>query len=80
MVEADVLYLALFPERDGNTLNCEFLEHSPNRLPELVPDADQWSSVVRVIDVPDAETDSELVFHANTVRQHVVCYRQPRQK
>ena len=74
LVEADILYFALFPERDGNTLNSAFLRQSPNRLPELAPEDVKWSSAVRVIDTPASGAGRPLVLHANTVDQEVVCY------
>ena len=52
LVEMDMLYLALFPRREGNSWNRDFFEQSPNRLGELLPDEARWSEVVRVIDMP----------------------------
>ncbi len=52
LVEMDILYLALFPGRKGNSWSCAFFEQSPNRLAELLPDEARWSEVVRVIDMP----------------------------
>ena len=41
LVELDILYLALFPGRPGNGWNTAILEKAPNRLLELVPEADR---------------------------------------
>jgi pyruvate, water dikinase len=75
LVEMDILYLALFPGRQSNFWNREFFEQSPNLLAELVPDAENWSSVVRVIDVPAESSEGKVLkMNANAMTQQVVCY------
>ncbi len=71
LVESDILYVALFPERDGNALNRDFLETGENRLAELLPGAGDFSRVVRVIDTPDAG----ITLNADAMQQRAVCYR-----
>jgi hypothetical protein len=75
IVELDMLYLALFPAREGNQLNRAFFEQAPNRLAELAPDAQRWQHVVRVLDMPDP-AGAVLRLNANTLTQRVVCYRE----
>jgi len=79
LVEADILYFALFPDREGNTVHSAFLDRSPNRLPDLMPEESKWSNAIRVIDCPRPGTEGSLVLHANTLTQDVVCYRKARQ-
>lgn len=55
LIEADMLYFALFPDRAGNRLNEERILAWPNRLGELLPDAQKFEAIVRVVDLaPDA--------------------------
>jgi pyruvate, water dikinase len=77
LVEMDILYLALFPGRKGNSWNYAFFEQSPNRLAELLPGEAKWADVVRVIDVPGSDKSlagATLKLHANAMTQQVVCY------
>jgi pyruvate, water dikinase len=85
LVESDILYLALFPGRKGNAWNREFLEGRPNRLAELLPDAANWSHLVRVIDFPlpsgdggppsgDGDSAPMLKLCADSLEQRVVCF------
>ncbi len=75
LVEWDMLYLALFPDRKGNAWSREFFETAPNRLLDLVPDATRWTDAVRVIDFPAPQApDAQLRLAANAVEQQVVCY------
>ena len=75
LVECDMLYLALFPDRKGNHWNREFFETAPNRLGELLPDAARWSDAIRVIDFPALSADGPaLKLAANSVEQQAICY------
>ena len=74
LVEADMLYLALFLGRKGNFLNEDFFRRSRNRLADLVPEEAEWSDVVRVIDIPEAPGGRALYLNANSPGQRAVCY------
>jgi hypothetical protein len=52
LIESRIRYLALYPEEEGNLFNEQFLHHSPNALPELLPELVEYADVVRVIDIP----------------------------
>ena len=75
LVELDILYLALFPGRPGNGWNTAILEEAPNRLLDVVPEANGWCDVVRVIDAGDPFfAGAGLQLNANALKQQVVCY------
>jgi len=50
LVEHDMLYVAYFPKKTGNSLDEEWFRQAPNRLLELEPEAGALAEVVRVID------------------------------
>ena len=72
LVEHDMLYLAYFPRKTGNSLDAEWLRNTRSRLLEFEPEAAALDSVVRVIDClngagnlwlrADATAQSALVF------------------
>jgi pyruvate,water dikinase len=74
LVETDILYLAVFPQRQDNRLNEKFFEQQPNRLAELLPNAANWAECVRVIDLPNDQCRMLLRLNANTLKQAVLCY------
>jgi len=75
LVETDMLYLALFPQRGNNYLNVEWLESAPNRLLEVVPKADRWTDTLRLIEVAAASGETGSVFlDADSFEQKVICY------
>jgi hypothetical protein len=52
LIEADMLYFALFPGREGNRLDEAFLLGQSNRLAEILPGQENQADAVRVIDLP----------------------------
>jgi hypothetical protein len=52
LVEARIRYLALYPDEPGNIFAESFFLKSPNALAGLLPEYEDLSEVVRVIDVP----------------------------
>ena len=74
IVEANMLYMALYPGRKGNRVNEAFFEHQENRLADLMPDDARMADVIRVIDLPAAPTGAALYLNANCVAQQAVCY------
>ncbi len=74
LVETDILYLAIFPQRHDNRLSQAFFDQQPNRLAELLPAAAEWAHCVRVVDLPNPKSPAVLRLNANTLQQRVVCY------
>jgi len=74
LVETDILYLAVFPQRQDNQLNEGFFDQQPNRLAALLPHAADYAHCVRVIDLPNDQCRMLLRFNANTLKQCVFCY------
>jgi len=73
LVEANMLYLAVFAGKAGNWLNEEFLSGRENRLASLLPDEARWSEAIRVIDLPDSPGGRILYLHADSPGQRAVC-------
>jgi len=67
LIEADLLYFALFPRMAGNALDEAAILRWPNRLGELLPDDANWSAVVHVADPARAPT-----LYADAPGQRVV--------
>lgn len=65
LVEADILYIPLYPDDPNILFGESFLRSSPNILEELLPDYADLSHVVRVIDVAAASRGRSLHIHMN---------------
>ncbi|MFW6132254.1 MAG: PEP/pyruvate-binding domain-containing protein [Planctomycetota bacterium] len=72
LVELDILYFALFGDREGNRLNTDLLAGGANKLTELAPEAGAWADAVRVLE-PDALSGRPQI-NANVLDQRVLCY------
>ena len=73
LVEHEMLYIACFPDREGNELDEPWLLRATNRLAELDPESAGMDAVVRVIDCEPPEC--ELWLRADPAAQHAVLYR-----
>jgi hypothetical protein len=70
LVEADIFYLALFPEVFPCTLNCDWIYQHSNTLEELLPSSSRFNATVKVIDIPR----QNLMLMADVVTQLMACY------
>lgn len=50
LVDLDIAYLGISPEKAGSILNVELLERCPNSFSDLIPDAEADPDLIRVID------------------------------
>ncbi|MFP4165118.1 MAG: PEP/pyruvate-binding domain-containing protein [Chitinispirillaceae bacterium] len=73
LVEMDMLYMAVYPERKEHRTDKVFFENSSNMLAKLIPEASSWSNVVKVLESPKKE--AQLFVHLDSVKQKGVCYR-----
>jgi pyruvate,water dikinase len=71
LVEMDMLYLAVYPDKKGYVLNEELLLNSPNQLEALYPAGKNLANVVRVIDSGDT---FYMRLNANCFSQECIFY------
>jgi pyruvate,water dikinase len=74
LVETDMLYLALFPQRGSNYLRTEWFDNLPNRLLQLVPRAVNWVDAIKVVEASGAT--GNVFLSADAFKQKVICYIQ----
>jgi pyruvate, water dikinase len=74
LVELDMLYLGVCPGRDGHRFSQDLLAAAPNRLGALLPGAERWNDVVRVIDSGRGDAWQTCTLYANVLEQKAVCF------
>ncbi len=74
LVEMDMLYLAILPDRKGHSMNPELLCSLPSKLTALLPGTEALDSVLRVIDGKDLPHASRLRLHADSFGQKAFFY------
>jgi hypothetical protein len=70
LVEADIFYLALFPDTFPCSLNDGWVYQSSNALEELMPSSSHFKPVVKVIELQK----QNLMLLADVVAQKLVCF------
>jgi hypothetical protein len=63
LVEANIKYLPLYPDRKENIFKEEFFLNAPNLLGELIPEYEQYSNVVHIIRISDVEDNKFLSIY-----------------
>ncbi|MDO3377374.1 PEP/pyruvate-binding domain-containing protein [Geoalkalibacter halelectricus] len=69
LVEADIFYLALFPEARGVFFNETWVQNQPNALEGMMPASSRFKSVVKIIRVDQGP----LQLLADVVSQRLLC-------
>ncbi|WP_291323037.1 PEP/pyruvate-binding domain-containing protein [Desulfonatronospira sp.] len=76
LIEFDILYMALYPDKNDNLLNRSFLENSGNRLTQILPDQAKWTDTVFVIDQPMLPDQASIQLFASVREQYAAVYFQ----
>jgi hypothetical protein len=71
LVEADIFYVALFPDTEACTFSKSWLEELPNALEGLMPASSRYKKVVKVYNIPG----EGLQLMADVVSQRLLCFR-----
>jgi len=70
LVESNIFYVALFPQKESVVLNKERLLRMHNLLADVLPEDSKYDDVIRVYDV-DSE---QLQIMSDVVSQKVICF------
>jgi pyruvate,water dikinase len=76
LVEAEIIYLPVYPDDTGSQFNVEFFVRSPNLLDALLPEYRDFSDVVHVISVPDVARGAYAHVVADLQTRSAVCFLQ----
>ena len=74
LVEAGIVYCAVYPGDPQAEYNAAFVEQAPNLLCELVPGTEALADLVKVIDIPAATAGAHLHLLADAEHQRAVCF------
>jgi len=74
LVEAQIIYLPVYPSDPETEFNREVFENLPNILTDLLPDAERFREIIRVFDLPVATGGLYAHVVADPQSQRAVCY------
>ncbi len=77
LVEANINYLPLYPDEEGNIYNEDLLTISKNRLGEMVPEWEDMEGVVRLIKVSDLLKDGTIEIVMDGELNEALAYLKP---
>ncbi len=69
LVESDIFYVALFPQKETIEFNKDKLWQMPNLLTDLFPEEGKYADIVKVCEVDPGQ----LQIMCDVVSQKVVC-------
>ena len=70
MVEMDIFYMAIYPEKDGVLFNTAWMKKQPNILTDLMPEDARFANVVHVYDM----RARDLRLLSDIVTQKMICF------
>ena len=70
LVESDIFYAAIFPQKDGVIFNRDKLAEMPNVLSSFLPDEQDYENVIKVYE-PDSK---HVQIVCDIITQRVVCF------
>ncbi|MDP8297140.1 MAG: PEP/pyruvate-binding domain-containing protein [Candidatus Orphnella occulta] len=71
LVETNIFYVALFPDKDQVVLNQDWFNGLDNILAEQLPQAEKYKDCIRVYDL--SKRDVKII--SDTVSQKIVCFQ-----
>ncbi len=74
LVEAEILYLPVYPDDPAADFNTKFFAQSPNILKNLLPELSNFEEVVHVIDVPVATDGASAKVIADPKTRQAICF------
>ena len=74
LVEAQIVFLAVYPDEAESAFNDAFFNKSPNLLTQFLPDAAAFTHLLRVIDVAAASEGRTACVIANASTRSAVCF------
>ncbi len=74
LVEAGIRYLPLYPDDEGVSYNDLFYSQAENILTELLPEYEDYASVLKVIDVEKSTCGKKLTIRMNSDLDEAVAY------
>jgi pyruvate,water dikinase len=74
LVEMDLIYMAVHPEKPMNRVHEQALLQAPNKLAELLPEDADWEHVIHVVEGGREKGKKGMFMHVDATKQRAVCH------
>jgi pyruvate,water dikinase len=76
LVEAQIIYLPVYPSDPETQFNSEFFSNAPNVVAKLFPDLGSYTDIMRLIDVPASTGGLHAQVAADPHSRKAICFLQ----
>ncbi len=76
LVEAQIVYLPVYPDDPKTDFNFDFFTGSANILLDLFPELTDYANLIKVIEIPSTSGGKTLQVVANLQSQNALCFLQ----
>ncbi|MFC1808711.1 PEP/pyruvate-binding domain-containing protein [Candidatus Omnitrophota bacterium] len=80
LVEMDILYMGVFPQKKNYIVNEELIRKFPNALTKIDNTAQSLEHAIHVVDTSFYKGDTTIGIHVNTVKQEGVLFLSDKKK
>jgi len=77
LVEANIISIALYPDREDTIFNEDFFLNSPNKIEEMTPSIADMKEIIHIIDVKEATGGNLLHIYQDDEHQNGVGFFAP---
>ncbi len=74
LVEAEILYLPLYPDDAAACFNVDYFSNAPNIFPELLPEYVEYSKVIKIIDIQTASGSNSASATIASTGCNYICF------
>lgn len=74
LVEAEIIYMPVYPSQSGSDFNETFFRESANQLTQYCPSLSAYASIVKLIDVSSDHDGRHIQLVADPESRRAVCY------
>jgi pyruvate,water dikinase len=74
LVEANIIYMPVFPDKSSTKFNRNFFTKSQNVLKKILPEYAEFGELIQVIDVPASHKGAHAYLIADATTRKAVCY------
>ncbi len=76
LVEANTIYLPVYPDDEESGFNERFFRNAPNALHRFIDDSRRYGDTLRLIDVPEVTDGATACLLADPEQRRAMCYLQ----
>ena len=74
LVDMNILYMGISPEKTDAIVNEELLKTMPNKLPQIITEGEAYADTIYVIDTTDIHPNYSMLLYADTLEQEGIVF------